>query len=351
MADERRVVLDDRKSAVLRAVVQSYIETAQPVGSGNVAGVPGVEVSSATVRNDMTFLEQEGYLAQPHKSAGRIPTEKGYRFFVDHLELPSELDEPESQCVGQFFAHAHGELEGLFQEASHHLARLTSTAALTVGERGSTETVRSVQLVSLSDRLVVAVAVLSNGMLAKRTVELSTPLEDAQLAVATSVLSARMDGVSVDDMVGGRTPTLAEAAPRVAPGTPEVALVDEVLAGLAEAMGHDHTGLYVEGASNMARSFEEIDTLHRVLALLEQQVVVVGLLRELIERGLTVAIGSETGLSPLSDCSLVVAPVMVGPDRAATLAVLGPTRMNYSDTLSAVDTVSRELTRALGEGD
>ena len=351
MADERKVVLDDRKSAVLRAVVQSYIETAQPVGSGNVAGVPGVEVSSATVRNDMTFLEQEGYLAQPHKSAGRIPTEKGYRFFVDHLELPSELDEPESQRVGQFFAHAHGELEGLFQEASHHLARLTSTAALTVGERGSTETVRSVQLVSLSDRLVVAVAVLSNGMLAKRTVELSTPLDDAQLAVATSVLSARMDGVSVDDMVGGRTPTLAEAAPRVAPGTPEVALVDEVLVGLAEAMGHDHTGLYVEGASNMARSFEEIDTLHRVLALLEQQVVVVGLLRELIERGLTVAIGSETGLSPLSDCSLVVAPVMVGPDRAATLAVLGPTRMNYSDTLSAVDTVSRELTRALGEGD
>lgn len=344
-------MLDDRKSAVLQAVVQSYIETAQPVGSGMVAGAPGVEVSSATVRNDMTFLEHEGYLAQPHTSAGRIPTEKGYRFFVDQLGDPTELGEPEAQRVGQFFAHAHGELEGLFQEASHQLARMTSTAALTVGERSSTETIKSVQLVSLSDRLVVAVAVLSNGMLAKRTVELAAPMDDAELAIATSVLSARLDGVSVVDVVSGAIPSLADAAPRVAPSTPAVALVDEVLGGLAETLADDHSELYVEGASNMARSFEQIETLHQVLAVLEQQVVVVGLLRELIERGLTVAIGSETGLTLLRDCSLVVAPVMVGTDRAATLAVLGPTRMNYSDTMSAVDTVSRQLTRALGEGD
>ncbi|MCB1026888.1 MAG: hypothetical protein KDB24_03885, partial [Microthrixaceae bacterium] len=209
----------------------------------------------------------------------------------------------------------------------------------------------SVQLVSLSDRLVVAVAVLSNGMLAKRTVELATPLDDSQLAVATSVLSARLDGAAVNDVVNGAIPSLAAVAPRVAPDSPAVAVVDEVLGGLAESLADDRTELYVEGASNMARSFEEIETLHRVLAVLEQQVVVVGLLRELIERGLTVAIGSETGLSPLNDCSLVVAPVMVGTDRAATLAVLGPTRMNYSDTMSAVDTVSRQLTRALGEGD
>ena len=186
-------MLDDRKSAVLRAVVQSYIETAQPVGSANVAQAPGVEVSPATVRNDMTYLEHEGYLAQPHTSAGRIPTEKGYRFFVDQLAVPTQLEEPEAQQVGQFFAHAHGELEGLFQEASTHLAHLTSTAALTVGERGSSETIRSVQLVALTGRLVVAVAVLSNGILAKRTVELPAELDDAQLAVATSVLSARME--------------------------------------------------------------------------------------------------------------------------------------------------------------
>ena len=308
-------MLDDRKSAVLRAVVQSYIETAQPVGSGNVAGAPGIEVSPATVRNDMTFLEHEGYLTQPHTSAGRIPTEKGYRFFVDQL------------------------------------ARLTSTTALTVGERGSRETIRSVQLVSLTDRLVVAVAVLSNGMLAKRTVELADALGDAQLAVATSVLSARLEGCSVDEVVAGAIPSLAEAAPRVAPDSAAVALAGEVIAGLSASWAEDHTELYVDGASNMARSFEEVETLHRVLALLEQQVVVVGLLRELIERGLTVAIGSETGLSPLSECSLVVAPVMVGSGRAATLAVLGPTRMNYSDTLSAVDTVSRQLTRALSDGE
>src|SRR6187549_1893011 len=103
-------MLDERKAAILRAVVEEYIETAQPVGSGHVAKAPGVSVSSATVRNDMAVLEQEGYLAQPHTSAGRVPTEKGYRFFVDGLDVPAQLAGADAQQVRTFFAQAHGEL-------------------------------------------------------------------------------------------------------------------------------------------------------------------------------------------------------------------------------------------------
>src|SRR4051812_24498748 len=105
------MTLDERKATILRAVVEEYIETAQPVGSGHVAQAPGVNVSSATVRNDMAVLEQEGYLAQPHTSAGRVPTEKGYRFFVDGLNAPAQLAVADAQQVGAFFAQAHGELE------------------------------------------------------------------------------------------------------------------------------------------------------------------------------------------------------------------------------------------------
>src|SRR3954462_5875595 len=109
------MTLDERKANILRAVVEEYIDTAQPVGSGHVARAPGVEVSSATVRNDMAVLEQEGYLVQPHTSAGRIPTEKGYRFFVDGLNVPTQLGGTDAQQVRTFFANAHGELEQMLQ--------------------------------------------------------------------------------------------------------------------------------------------------------------------------------------------------------------------------------------------
>src|SRR3954462_10349599 len=119
------MTLDERKANILRAVVEEYIDTAQPVGSGHVARAPGVNVSSATVRNDMAVLEQEGYLVQPHTSAGRVPTEKGYRFFVDGLGSPGALGGAEAKQVGQFFAKAHGELEQMLSDTSRLLAGLT----------------------------------------------------------------------------------------------------------------------------------------------------------------------------------------------------------------------------------
>src|SRR5690606_32171395 len=118
MPDEQPPTLDERKASVLRAVVEEYIETAQPVGSGHVARAPGVNVSSATVRNDMAVLEQEGYLYQPHTSAGRVPTEKGYRFFVDTLDAPARLPTGDANQVRSFFSNAHGELERMLQDTS-----------------------------------------------------------------------------------------------------------------------------------------------------------------------------------------------------------------------------------------
>src|SRR4051812_49483470 len=119
------MTLDERKANILRAVVEEYIETALPVGSGHVARAPGVEVSSATVRNDMAVLEQEGYLQQPHTSAGRVPTEKGYRYFVDSLGGPGQLGTAQVQQVRSFFAKAHGELEQMLHDTSRLLSDLT----------------------------------------------------------------------------------------------------------------------------------------------------------------------------------------------------------------------------------
>ena len=125
-------MLDERKSAILRAVVEEYIETAQPVGSGHVAAAHGVDVSSATVRNEMAGLEAEGFLRQPHTSAGRVPTEKGYRFFVDHLRRPARLPAPSAEEVRAFFARAHGEVEQMLAETSRLLSNLTNLTSVVV---------------------------------------------------------------------------------------------------------------------------------------------------------------------------------------------------------------------------
>lgn len=165
-------MLDERKTAILRAVVQEYIATAQPVGSTHVAKASGVQVSSATVRNEMAVLEQEGYLAQPHTSAGRIPTDKGYRFFVDHMAPPGRLDSEASQRVGAFFDTAHGRLEELLHQTTNLLAQVTHHAAVVVGPRSEQAVIRSVQVVGLGGRHATVVAVMSNGTVESETIEI-----------------------------------------------------------------------------------------------------------------------------------------------------------------------------------
>ena len=333
-------MLDDRKSAILRAVVQQYIETAQPVGSTTVAARPDVGVSSATVRNDMTVLERDGYLAQPHTSAGRVPTEKGYRFFVDGLTGTGRMNPTNVRLVRDFFASAHGELESMLRDTTHFLSSLTHSTAVVVGEQGEAATVRSVQLVDLSVRSVLAVVVLSNGVVLKRTFETPDDVDHDLLADANALLSEGLVGGTVQGLGSWSAPDQAHGADvaRIAAGAIRVA---------AEAEGQQ---VFVDGAFRIAGSFETRETVERVLGTLEQQFVVVSLLKELIDGGLTVAIGSETGVETLADCALVVAPYEAAGEPAGAIAVLGPTRMDYAETVSAVVAVSQRLSRMLTEG-
>ena len=185
--------LDDRKAAILRAVVREYIETALPVGSAHVSR-SGLGVSSATVRNEMALLEREGYLTQPHTSAGRVPTDKGYRFFVDQLTTPGALPPVQLHQVREFFARAHGEIEQMLHDTSRLLSNLTDYAAVIVAPAHEGGVVRSVQLVPLAPRVVLGVAVLSNGSVEKRTLELADDVGDERVAAAGAHLAAHLCG-------------------------------------------------------------------------------------------------------------------------------------------------------------
>ncbi len=331
--------LNPRRAAILEAIVTEYIGTAEPVGSGHVASVPGVQVSSATVRSEMVALEREGYLAQPHTSAGRIPTDKGYRFFVDHLTTPGVLGPIQRRQVTQFFDQVHGEMEDMLERATGLLSELTSYAAVVVGPSHDTAVVRSVQMVGLSPLHALLVVVLSDGAVEKRTMEFDDEVGSDDLAQAGELLSAALFGRSLPSrwsapVSGSKKVDRLLMAARAALG----------------AMGHtmEADQVFVGGPARLAESFEAVETVRSVLSILEQQLVVVTLLRDVLNRGLSVAIGTEHGFEPLSSCAVVVAPVAAEGHPLGAVGILGPTRMDYARAMAAAHVVGERLGERLG---
>ncbi len=333
--------LDDRKATILRAIVEEHITTAQPVGSQTIARSRNLGVSSATVRNDMTILEREGYLVQPHTSAGRVPTDRGYRFFVDNFDHQPGLAPAQRRVVSDFFTlfqSAHQVLEELLHETSQLLARVSTHTAVIVGPHIEAATIRSVQLVTLQPSLVLALAVLSNGRVEKSILHVAADLDDATVATAGALLDTQLSGAQwnwlpdLRPVAGPEADTLAHDA-------------RDALATRAEQESFEP--LYVGGASRLAaeqQAFPATDSAARLLELLERQVEVVSLVHDLLDQGTTtVRIGSENSIDELRECSIVVAPYKVDGEVAGTVGVLGPTRMDYRQALAAVEAISQQL--------
>ncbi|MHB8319855.1 MAG: heat-inducible transcriptional repressor HrcA [Acidimicrobiales bacterium] len=337
--------LNERKAAILEAVVTEYIGTAQPVGSQHIAGVPGVNVSSATVRSEMAALESEGYLVQPHTSAGRIPTDKGYRFFVDNMASPGVLGPAQRQKVYRFFDQVHGEMGEMLERASRLLSDLTSCAAVVMGPPHDSAVIRSVQLVGLGPRSVLVVIVLSDGTVDKCSVELTNDASDELLEAASRRLQSEFVGA----------PVLA-VGPLGRSGNSDVDDVAEIAAHVVSEIGQKGVcdQIFVGGPSRLAVAFDAVETVRSVMTILEQQMVVVSLLRDVMDRGLSVAIGEEHGFAPLASCAVVVAPVSVDGHDAGAVGLLGPTRMNYPQALAAAhmvgDRLGARIAQRLGSG-
>ncbi len=328
----------ERRATVLKAVVEEYVRTAAPVASQTVTESRDLGVSSATVRNDMTQLEREGFLAQPHTSAGRIPTDQGYRYFVDHFTAAGGLPVGQRRAVADFFATTHRALEDLLHETSQLLANLTSHAAVVVGPDADAVRVRSAQLVALEPGTVLAVVVLGNGTVEREV--LPSELAGDQVARA----SAGFDAALRD-----RTLAVPSTSPTTGDDAVDVLLVQAITAVTTRAK-HVSDHLYVGGVSRLAAeqdAFTTTATTARLLEMLEEQVVVVSLVRDLLDHGVNVSIGSENEVDELRDCSIVLAPYQVEGTLAGTVGILGPTRMDYAQALAAVAAVSQQLGRLL----
>jgi len=348
--------LDERKAAVLRAIVEQYVDTAQAVGSQTVTSMTGLGVSAATVRNEMSLLERDGYIAQPHPSAGRVPTDRGYRYYVDHLGGAGQLPATERRRIVEFFSSATLAMDQLLSQTSQLLAGVTAHAAVVVGPELQAVVVRAANLVSLQSRVVLAVVVLSNGSVEKDVVVFDDDVSDDDVADASVRFAQQLAGRRLADVsrIADEPAAGPSAADRRAGDRPATGRVAEIvntsrLALQTRLEQHQSEPLYVGGASRLAAEHDAFVTTStaRLLELLEQHGVLASLMRELLGPGLTVSIGSENTSLDLRECSLVLAPYLVEGEAAGTVGVLGPTRMDYRKAQAAVSTVSQQLGRQL----
>jgi heat-inducible transcriptional repressor len=339
-------VIEDRKLAVLRAIVEDYVATQEPIGSKALVERHRLGVSPATVRNDMAALEEEGLIAQPHTSAGRIPTDKGYRFFVDRLTTLKAMSPAEKRAIAGFLEGAH-DLDDVVQRSVRLLAQLTQQVAIVQYPTLSRSSVRHIELVALSSTRLLAVLILSTGRVEQRVVEVPVELTDELLGD----LRVRLNTAAAGQRISEAAVALGDLPDEVAPEARRTYTV--TVAALVEAIS-DHRSderVAVGGTANLARfgdSFE--NTIKPMLEALEEHVVLLKLLGEATSPAqVTVTIGHEGPYDQLSSTSVIATGYGAADEALASLGVVGPTRMDYPGSMAAVRAVARYVSSYLEE--
>jgi heat-inducible transcriptional repressor len=339
-------MVEDRKLAVLRAIVEDYVATQEPVGSKVLVERHQLGVSPATVRNDMAALEEEGLIAQPHTSAGRIPTEKGYRLFVDRLSQIKPLSSAERRAITTILEGAV-DLDDVVTRSVRLLAQLTRQVAVVQYPTLSRSTVRHVELVPLSTTRLLLVLILSTGRVEQRVVELPETIDDETVTDLRTTVNLAVAGQRIADAVDG----LAEVPERTDPRRRSMFSV--VVASLVEAMS-DHRSderVIVGGTANLANFGEGYSSLHPLLEALEEHVLLLKILGQATTpAALTVRIGSEVPYEGMGATSVVTSAYGAGQEALGAMGVLGPTRMDYPGTMASVRAVAMYLSKILDQG-
>ena len=348
---------NDRRLKVLSAIVTDYVRTREPVGSKALVERYRLGVSPATIRNDMAALEDEGYIHQPHTSAGRVPTQKGYRLFVDEVARIKPLSAPERAAITALLSGAV-DLEQVVARTVRALAQLTGQLAVVEYPSLRRTALRHLELVALGPMRVLLVIITDTGRVEQRTV--SMPAGRVVDPLVLESLRTRMNAALVGRIAADVVPILTSLAER-APEEDRL-LLTAVADELIEALRPDgEERIVVAGTANLARATPDFSSLGPLLDAVEEQVVLLrlftddpasGLSRSGASADMRVSIGSENHDDALSEASVVTASYGAGAgDVVAHLGIIGPTRMDYPATMAAVRAVARYLSRFLAETD
>jgi len=338
-------MLDDRKLAILRAIVTDYVSMREPVGSKALVERYHLDVSPATVRNDMAVLEEEGYITQPHTSAGRIPTDKGYRLFVDRLGAVKPLSAAERRAIETFMAGAL-DVDDVVRRTVRLLAQITQQVAIVQYPIDLGSVVRHVELVTLGADRALLILVTSAGRVEQRSIDTTGASAD-DVADLRGLLNTALVGLSSEHAATATLSLLDDLPPALRP------LGAVATTAILDILGTRRSGrVVVGGVPNLTRFSDQFETTVKpVLEALEEQVVLLRLLDEVsASDDVTVRIGHENPYESLQATSVVASAYGSVPEAWATLGIVGPTRMDYPSTMAAVRAVARYVGRFLAEG-
>lgn len=333
-------MLSDRRQRVLAALIEEYVERALPVGSRTLTEHYDLGVSPATVRNELSVLEDEGYISQPHTSAGRVPTDHGYRAFVDRLIESGVTDQvsPQGRDAVEKLRASATELDDLMEQTSQALSRLTDCLSIVIGPTTASKTIKQITLISLDERRAVLVVVTKDGTVMNRQIEFDRPVDPSTLADVQKTLNRVLSGHAAIDAFS------IESATELGQDTVMRKVIDELTDCLK---GNDRTSMHRLGMGTLMRKpeFKHSTSLIPIMQVLDDHTLLLHMLETDASGGTpTVRIGAENSSEQLSGVSVVASRYGSG-DSAGVVAVIGPTRMDYSRALKAV----RIASEALGE--
>ncbi|MDQ0156019.1 heat-inducible transcriptional repressor HrcA [Robertmurraya andreesenii] len=336
-------MLTDRQLLIFQVIVDDFIRSAQPVGSRSLSKKEGIKLSSATIRNEMADLEELGFLEKTHTSSGRIPSEKGYRFYVDHMLSPQKLDSKDIDTVRSIFAERIYELEKIVQRSAKILSELTNYTAIVLGPAVRENKLKKVQIVPLNKETAIAIIVTDTGHVENKMFHLPPGIDTGDIEKLVNILNQRLTGVPLED--------LNEKIFK------EVALVlrqhirsyDSMLSAILDAFKIPaNERLFFGGKTNMLSQpeFHDIDKIKSLMNMIEHEEDMYDIIRR-NPTGIHVRIGKENDNTAMEDCSLITASYSVGAEQLGTIAILGPTRMEYSRVISLLKFLSNDLSQVL----
>ena len=338
-------VLGDRRAQILRALVSHYVTSGEPVGSKTLVDRYRLGVSAATVRNELAALEDAGLIYQPHTSAGRIPTDKGYRFFVDRFAADGKLPDKEAKQVRNFFVEPRWELEDALRQTASLLSTLTDHAAVVFAPALDRSTVRHLELVLLPSERAMVVIVTDTGRVENHVIRVPSGMDEEQLSNTAQMLNRSLVGLPLEQL-----PTkMAEELPRLPLELREV--VGTLAGTLAEELTQsDSERVFLEGTSNIVdeHKFSNLETVRQVIETLEHRRLLLEVLADAFSiETVSIRIGAENPVEEMQACAVISAPYSMEDTVIGSLGVVGPTRMDYRRTIAAVHEVASNLGRML----
>lgn len=338
------MVMDERKFKILQAIIDDYILTAVPVGSRTISKKYDMGLSSATIRNEMSDLEELGYLDQPHVSAGRIPSAKAYRLYVDQLLRSGKIASDSDAAVRAHFTGRRRQMEDVIDHAAQVLSSLTHYTAVVLPPTGPQPKIRTIQLVPVSDSSALVVIVTDSGIVRDTVIRVSDQLDSDTLYAISRTLTQELQGRS-----------LQEATQLIPALTERMHDNERLLRGL-NAFLHENTGdtpphVAIGGRSNILSypEYNDMEKARSFLTLMETRDKLASIIAQQGEMAFTVRIGPETGVPEMADCSIVTATYATRSGQQGTIGVIGPTRMHYSRVLSILGTMGHQLTELFAE--